>query len=188
MGSLGQKAAERVRELEGKLQQAAAATADHKRRLGQMQAETVSFRKRLEGQAAQAREKGREDVFRALLGIIDNLDAALAGAAENRDFDMLFQGIEMTLRQLLGTMPSLGLESFGAAGDVFDPARHEAFRTAATHRVPPGSLAEVLRRGFLFRGTLLRPALVVVEARGTETSPDLKAAPLPEEPGGAGRA
>ncbi len=179
VGSLGQQAAERVRELEGKLQQAEAEKADHKRKLGQMQAETVSFRKRLEGQAEQARKRGREDVFRALLGIIDNLDAAISGAAANRDFDMLFQGIEMTLRQLLGTMPTLGLETFGAVGDTFDPARHEAFRTATTNRVPPGSVAEVLRRGFLFEGTLLRPALVVVEARGTETSPDLKAAPVP---------
>lgn len=156
---------EKLRELEKRLEDAKLEKESFQKRLGQVQAETVSYRKRLEAQAEAARMEGREQVFRALLPMMDSLDAALASTRRSQDFKSLFQGIQAVLRQFRGVGKQLSLEVITAKGEPFDPSLHEAMRTANTGKVDPGTVVAVVRRGYQFNGKLLRPATVIVEAQ-----------------------
>jgi len=134
-----------------------------RKKVKEMTSETQSYRKRLELEAKATRGKGREDVFKALLPIMDTLELALKSMNEGHDVDKLTEGIEMVLKRLLTDLGLLGLEPITAQGEVFDPTLHEAFQQVTTGKVEPGKVAEVVRAGYRFEARLLRAAQVLVE-------------------------
>lgn len=133
-------------------------------KLREMTTETDSYRRRITDEAAGARATGRADVCKELLPVMDALDLALSAAQSNHDVEQLTRGLELVVKQLNGALTGMGLEEIPAAGHPFDPAMHEAFQQRKTGTVSPGMVVEVLRRGWLFNGRLMRAAQVVVEA------------------------
>jgi molecular chaperone GrpE len=71
-------------------------------------------------------------------------------------------------RKFLRAFEAAGLETIDdAAGKPFDPTQHEALTTVPA--APPeedDTVAQVYRKGYRFKGTLLRPAQVVVKKHG----------------------
>ena len=129
-----------------------------------MTSETESYRRRLKDEAEAARGKGREDVFKALMPIMDALEMALKSSGQNGgQGDQLTKGIELVHKQLINDLGLLGLEFIAPEGQPFDPNVHEAFQQVKTGKVAPGAVAEVVRNGYRFEERLLRAAQVLVE-------------------------
>ena len=129
-----------------------------------MTSETESYRRRLEDSAKAARGKGREDVFKALMPIMDAMEMALKSAeGSSAQTDQLTKGIELVHKQLKTDLGLLGLELIAPLGETFDPNVHEAFQQVTTGKVEPGQVAEVVRNGYRFEDRLLRAAQVLVE-------------------------
>ena len=123
-------------------------------------ADLENQRKRLARDVEQARRFANERLLGELLPLFDSMEAGLAAAAQN---DPLRAGLELTLRQLHRIAENNGLaEVAPAAGDSFDPERHQAMSMVENAEVPPGSVAQVFQKGYLLNDRLLRPALVVV--------------------------
>ena len=117
-------------------------------------------RKRLAREVDNARKFANERLLSELLPLFDSLEAGLAVAPQA---DPLREGLELTLRQLHRIAENNGLvEVAPAAGDVFDPERHQAMSMVAAEGVPPGSVAQLFQKGYVLNDRLLRPALVVV--------------------------
>jgi molecular chaperone GrpE len=117
-------------------------------------------RKRLARELENARRFANERLLSELLPLFDSMEAGLAAAAEA---DPLREGLELTLRQLHRIAESNGLvEVAPAAGDSFDPERHQAMSMVDVEGVPPGAVAQVFQKGYVLNERLLRPALVVV--------------------------
>jgi molecular chaperone GrpE len=74
----------------------------------------------------------------------------------------------MIYRQLKDVLAQEGLEAISAVGQEFDPTRHEAVAYEPGGEQPPNTIIAELRRGYTFRGKVLRPALVKV-AKESET-------------------
>ena len=69
----------------------------------------------------------------------------------------------MVERKFLRVMEAAGLEPIDAEEQRFDPALHEALTTVpADSDAQDETIAQVYRKGYRFRGILLRPAQVVV--------------------------
>jgi molecular chaperone GrpE len=123
-------------------------------------ADLENQRKRLARDVEQARRFANERLLSELLPLFDSMEAGLAAAAQN---DPLRAGMELTLRQLHRIAENNGLvEVAPAAGDSFDPERHQAMSMVENTEVPPGAVAQVFQKGYLLNDRLLRPALVVV--------------------------
>ena len=117
-------------------------------------------RKRLAREIDIARKFANERLLSELLPLFDSMEAGLAAAAQA---DPLREGLELTLRQLHRIAESNGLvEVAPAAGDSFDPERHQAMSMVDAEGVPPGAVAQVFQKGYVLNERLLRPALVVV--------------------------
>ena len=117
-------------------------------------------RKRLAREIDIARRFANERLLSELLPLFDSMEAGLAAAAQA---DPLREGLELTLRQLHRIAESNGLvEVAPAAGDSFDPERHQAMSMVDVEGVPPGAVAQVFQKGYVLNERLLRPALVVV--------------------------
>jgi molecular chaperone GrpE len=142
-----------VEALQGELEQARA-------QLLLDRADLDNQRKRLARDLEQARKFANEKLLGELLPLFDSMEAGLAAATAD---DPLRAGLELTLKQLHSIAEKNGLvEIAPAAGDAFDPERHQAMSVAPATEVPPGSVVRTFQKGYLLNDRLLRPALVVV--------------------------
>jgi molecular chaperone GrpE len=132
---------------------------DHLRRL---QAEFENYRKRVRREADELRLRASEDVVEALLPVVDNMGRALE-AADRHEEGQLIEGLQLVSGQLHEALAARGLEEVPTAtGDPFDPTVHEAVMTQPSDDHDEGVVLQVLERGYLLHGRLLRPAKVVV--------------------------
>ena len=132
---------------------------DHLRRL---QAEFDNYRKRVQRDAEQHRLRAAEAVVESLLPVMDNMARALDAAARHEE-GQLIAGLELVAGQLQGTLEGHGLDEVAVeAGTVFDPNVHEAVLAQPSPDYEEGTVVQVLERGYLLHGRLLRPAKVIV--------------------------
>jgi len=128
-----------------------------------LQAEMENFRKRQQRMAEMRILEERERLLRAFLAIVDDLERALS--ADEVDVDSLKQGVSVTYQAAMRLLNQEGVESIAAAGRPFDPGRHEAIGSIpGGHQVEPGTVVEVVQRGYRLGDRLLRPARVIVAA------------------------
>ena len=134
-------------------------------------ADFENYRKRVAAEAEAAAGRGKAELAGQLIGVIDNLERALAaadidaGAARGGDPAVdspLEQGILLTYRELNEALGRAGVEVYDPAGERFDPAWHEALQTRPDTGAEPGMVVEVLQRGYRLDGQVLRAARVVV--------------------------
>ncbi|MHB6911966.1 nucleotide exchange factor GrpE [Streptomyces sp. DB-54] len=107
----------------------------------------------------------------AVVNVLERLLPVLDAIAEATGQGELTDGFRRVAELLETELASLGLTSFGTAGEPFDPTVHEAVaytppdRTGPADRSAPGERAvcsEVVRQGFRVGDRLLRPAQVTV--------------------------
>ncbi len=123
-------------------------------------AEFDNFRKRVERDQRENVLRASQRVIESLLPTLDSLDAALAIEATTEAEQRMIDGMRGTETLLLDALRGEGLERIDAVGSAFDPAVHEAVQ------VTPGEGEQVveqeLRKGYVMRGRVVRPSLVVV--------------------------
>jgi molecular chaperone GrpE len=106
-------------------------------------------------------ERGRRALIVSFLEVLDNLDRAIESAA-GRDSDPLVLGVSLVRQQFLSTLEGLGVTRIDPTGQPFDPVRHEAVSTIAAAGAQAGTVAGVVRPGYLIGDEVLRPAQVAV--------------------------
>jgi molecular chaperone GrpE len=138
-------------------------------------AEMDNVRKRAAREIDSARQYGIERFALELLPVADSLAFGLESAAA-ADAAALREGQEATLRLLLKAFERAGLTPVDPAGQAFDPERHEAMAMQPSAEHPAHCVVQVVQRGWLLNGRLLRPARVIVSAGpGNAACPDAPA-------------
>jgi molecular chaperone GrpE len=135
-------------------------------------AELENFRKRSAREVDSARQFGVERFAADLLPVADTLGLAVDSAG-TADAATLAQGQEAVLRLLLKAFERAGLSAVDPAGQPFDPSQHEAMAMQPSAEHPSHTVLQVVQKGWLLNGRLLRPARVIVSAEAaSEPSPD----------------
>jgi molecular chaperone GrpE len=124
------------------------------------QADFENYRKRAAKEAAAAGERARSGLVRELLPVVDNLERALASAAEGEQH--LAEGVRLVHSELIAVLERNGVQQFDPVGERFDPTEHEALSTRGQDGAEPGVVLDVVEKGYRTNGTVLRPARVVV--------------------------
>ena len=140
----------------GKAQQALAQEHDSYLRLA---AEYDNYRKRSQKEKDNLYTEIRSETVEKFLPVYDNLERALAQETQDAAFK---KGVEMTMNQLVSVMEKLGVESFGAAGDSFDPQLHNAVMHIEDESLGENVIAEVFQKGFKVGEKVVRFAMVKV--------------------------
>ena len=133
-------------------------------------AEAENVKRRTEGQMNDARAYAIQRFARDLLGVADNLERALQAAPKDADGAAggLVTGLEMTQKSLLSAFETNGLKRVAPqAGEAFDPHFHQAMMEQPSTEVPGGAVIQTLQAGYELFGRTLRPAMVVVAAKGS---------------------
>ncbi len=125
--------------------------------LKRLQAEYANYRRRTEEQRDVEIERAKGSVAKGLLPVLDDVDRA------EKHGDLVegspFWAIAEKLR---GIVERMGVETYGAAGEPFDPQQHEAIFQAPTPGVTEATILEVVETGYRLGSVELRPAKVVV--------------------------
>ncbi len=134
-------------------------------RLVRALAEAENSRKRAERDRREAENYGGSKLARDVLPVYDNLKRAVQAADEDQKATPLFEGIELTMRELVNVFKKHGIEPIAPeVGDRFDPQRHEAMFEAPVPNTRAGDIIQVTQDGFMIHERLLRPAQVGVSS------------------------
>jgi molecular chaperone GrpE len=126
-------------------------------------AEFENFRRRAVRERQEAEHKGMQNLLRGLLETIDDIARFAHVDPASTDAKTVVDGVAMVERKVLKSLAGHGLEVVDPKGKPFDPALHEAITTApAPSEAEDHLVAQVFQVGYVFNGTLLRPARVVV--------------------------
>ena len=129
------------------------------------QAEMENLRKRLQKEKEDFLKFANESLIKELLPVVDNLENALKHAHDENSVEALREGIELTLKGMKDALSKAGVEEIKALGEPFDPNYHHAVSQEETDEVEPGTVVQVLQKGYTLNKRLLRPAMVVVSKR-----------------------
>jgi molecular chaperone GrpE len=153
-----------VEDLEQQLAERAAQIQTHLTERRRMLEEFEQVKARLRRDTAREIERGTRSVITEMLDVVDNLDRAIAAAAQSPTSDQaLLKGVQLVRDQFLAKLQGLGVTRVDALGQPFDAARHEAVSTApVTDPAQDGNVVSVVREGYAIGDDLLRPATVVV--------------------------
>jgi molecular chaperone GrpE len=124
-------------------------------------ADLENLRKRQKREMDDARLESKGRVLKEMLPVVDNLERAIEHATSQAGTNPIVEGVQLVLRQFLTAFERLDVTPIEAGGQPFDPNLHEAISQAESDS-PPGTVVQVLQRGYKSGDRLLRPALVVV--------------------------
>jgi molecular chaperone GrpE len=125
-----------------------------------VQADFENYRKRAAREQERLIAHAHERLVRELLPILDDLERALE-AAERHEEAQLVEGVKLVEQSLRRALAKEGLAEIDADG-TFDPHVHEAMLTKPGEGVEPGTVLEVVQRGYRVGDRVVRPAKVIV--------------------------
>nr|WP_024965430.1 nucleotide exchange factor GrpE [Pantoea sp. IMH] len=151
---------DRIAELEAQLAQSQGGVREAQIRA---QAEIENIRRRAELDVEKAHKFALEKFANELLPVIDSLERALEVADKNNaELTAMVEGIDLTLKSLLGAVRKFGVEVVGEVNEPFNPELHQAMSMMESEGVAPNHVLMVMQRGYTLNGRLLRPAMVAV--------------------------
>jgi molecular chaperone GrpE len=134
--------------------------------LRRLQAEFENYRKRVSKQQVEQVQRAAVSLVDKLLPVLDVLDLAAEhlGDGDSEEGKALVQASAL----LNDVLAKEGLERVDPVGDLFDPNAHEAVGNVPADENESDdegpTVAQVMRPGYRWRGTVVRPAMVLVRS------------------------
>jgi molecular chaperone GrpE len=153
---------ERIAALEAELEQAKQAKEEYYNRMLRTQADLENFRRRSRQEMEQMSLYGGETLIKKILPVLDSLERAVGCFSEKAENKSWQEGVDLTLKQFQNILKNEGLEVIPALNVPFDPQVHEAVSQEPGEQVTEPTVIEEMQRGYIYKGKLLRPALVKV--------------------------
>ncbi|KAL9316685.1 hypothetical protein ACSQ67_017686 [Phaseolus vulgaris] len=139
-------------------------------------AEMENIMERTRREADNSKKFAIQNFAKSLLDVADNLERASSVVKESfskidtpndsaeavKLLKTLLQGVEMTEKQLSEVLKKFGIEKFDPTNEPFDPHRHNAVFQIPDGSKPPGTIAAVLKAGYMLYDRVIRPAEVGV--------------------------
>jgi molecular chaperone GrpE len=128
-------------------------------------ADFENYRKRMAADVLAASGRGKAEVLRDVLPVLDDLERAIQAAGldpEGDSPDGLAHGVLLVFRSLRDSLVKHGIEAVDPTGDRFDPHAHEALSTVKADGAQAGTVVETMQKGYRLGEQLIRPARVVV--------------------------
>ncbi len=161
-------------QLEADLKAAKAEVAEWQDRFLRKAAEFENYRKRSDKEKTDSISLAKSSVLMEFLPIADACERAMKALKESRNapgnLQQFHDGVDLLYKQVLEALSRSGAVAMEVEGKPFDPRLHEALSRQETADYEEGTVIKELRRGYLFKEKLLRPAQVVVAAHPQENN------------------
>lgn len=155
-----------IEELEEKVKKQDAVIADLNGQVAKLKnayamayADTENTRKRLTKEKDSFMKYHMQDFAKEILPVLDNCERALAAKTDD---EALHKGVEMIYNQLRTALEKEGVTEIDALNKPFDGNWHQALMSEHKDGVEPGTVIEVLQKGYKYKDRILRAAMVKV--------------------------
>lgn len=123
-------------------------------------AEYENYRRRTTADKANIYADATAKAISELLPVGDSLDMALKSLEKAPD--EYKKGIELISNQFKSTLEKLGVETFGEAGDEFNPEFHNAVMKVEDESLGENTISQVFQKGYKTGDKIIRHAMVQV--------------------------
>src|ERR1700730_14885902 len=128
------------------------------------QADFENYKKRCAREKEEAIKYANSSLLERLVAIGDNLEFGLSASRGECEDSPIYSVMRLVLKQLDDFLAENGLQPIAAVSQKFDPNLHEAIAHEPSEEFPEGTVIRQTRRGYKFKGRLLRPSSVVVSS------------------------
>lgn len=127
-------------------------------------AEMQNYKKRNETEKSNMLKYANEDLAKSLLPILDNFERAIR--LDDNDLSdevsKFLSGFKMIYGSFVNVLNNIEVKEIECDGLEFDPVYHQAVLTEKDETKPSGVILEVLRKGYMYKDKVIRPAMVKV--------------------------
>ncbi len=127
-----------------------------------LQADFDNYRRRTKEEQARLSKTVTASIIKKFLPVLDNLDRALAHMSKDENAGPYLEGFQLMEKVFNKVMQEFGLVEIDAQGKPFDPYYHEALMEIQSDDVEEDTVAAVLQKGYMMKGKVIRPAMVIV--------------------------
>jgi len=139
--------------------------ASFKDKYARVHADFDNIKKRLEREKYQALEYANEKFAKDLIPVVDSLGMAISAAEIEAEpavlLEKLKEGVELTMKQLLGVLEKHGVTPVDES-EPFDPNIHNAVQRVDSPDHESGAIVNTFQKGFRYKERTLRDAMVVI--------------------------
>ena len=148
---------EKIEELEKKL-------ADMTELAARSQAEVLNFKKRKEEETSLRLKYCNEEILLKIVDICDNFERAIKMDDDDLSDEVskFLEGFKMIYTHLLNILEAYEVKEVDVIGKEFDATTSEAVIVEHDENKPSKVVLEVLRKGYMYKDKLLRPAMVKI--------------------------
>ena len=141
---------------------------DTKDKLLRALAENENTRKQMDKTRQEGIKYGVQPLAREIINIVDNFDRALNTKSESNE-KALEEGFLLIKKDILSILDKFNITKIDALGESFDANYHQAMFEKESKEYEAGKVCEIVQDGYKFHDRLLRPVLVGVAKKETET-------------------
>jgi len=139
--------------------------ASFKDKYARVHADFDNIKKRLEREKYQALEYANEKFAKDLIPVVDSLSMAISAAEIEAEpavlLEKLKEGVELTMKQLLGVLEKHGVTPVDES-EPFNPDIHNAVQRVDSPDHESGAIVNTFQKGFRYKERTLRDAMVVI--------------------------
>ena len=140
------------------------------------QAEVENMRRRAARDVENAHKFALERFAEGLLPVLDSLEKSVESAAKATDAAAVAEaavaeGVALCLKLFIDTLAKNGIERIDPLGEPFDPSHSEAMAMVENPDAEPSSVTEVMQKGYVLNGRLVRAAKVIVAKAPASAAP-----------------
>ncbi|MFC1515131.1 nucleotide exchange factor GrpE [Thermodesulfobacteriota bacterium] len=172
----GEESTDPLREMESRLESLEQEAKENHDRFLRASAEFENYKKRAAREMNDFRKFANENIVKAMLPVVDNLDRAIESSGDDqKSVSSVVEGVNMTIREILKVFEQFGVMPFESLGESFDPGFHQAVMQEETEDHPDNTVIKELQKGYMIHDRLLRPAMVIVsKKKETESQEAMK--------------
>ncbi len=145
--------------------------ADAKDQFLRAKAEQQNIQKRSAQERVEALRYANSTLVKDLISTIDDFERALEHGGES-NVQGLLKGMQLVHDNFLKVLNDHNVETIDPMGQAFDPRYHEAMLQQPAEDKEPGTIIQVVQRGYQLNDRVLRPAQVIIAGAEKETPVD----------------
>jgi len=129
-----------------------------------IQAEFANYKSRNEQEKTLMFKYEGEALIKQMLEVIDDFERAINMDDNDLSDEVsnFLKGFKMVYTRMIGILDNLGVKEIPVEGKEFDPNFSEAILTDHDENKPENVVLEVLKKGYIYKDKLIRPAMVKV--------------------------
>jgi molecular chaperone GrpE len=128
-------------------------------------AEMENVRRRAQRDVENAHKFAVEKMVGDLFPVLDSMEKAVETAEnsdQGEDAVAIVEGMALSLKLFVDTLAKAGVEQIDPFGEPFDPQLHEAMAMVPNPDAEPNTVMDVMQKGYVLNGRLVRAAKVIV--------------------------